>query len=288
MGVHVGPQDPDASESFGAVNGQVTARNLVRHHARMYGPKLLALLTLGENIPRTKALVRGEVDDIVLAELPDDAVLHGVAIRGADDGRQAVSYTFSIPREAGGSGRVTKGAMPYDPEDFPQSHAAGTEASRIQEAKDAGLPWLPTELTQALARVLESQGPQSQTSETAEVEAKALREERDRLEQERDELRSQLAAKEAAEAESERLAEKAQAAAAGDGDPANTGDGTPVEEPWPGYSELNVTEVQAALKEGDYATREYAERVVTWEDHHGGRSTATTAANRLLDTPGAD
>ena len=61
--------------------------------------------------------------------------------------------------------------------------------------------------------------------------------------------------------------------------PSMTGatDATPADEPWPGYDEQTVAEIQSAV---DTADRELADRVRVYERAHKDRSGVLTAVDR--------
>lgn len=153
-GVRIGPMDPDSTADFGTVGAKNSARTLIRRHAAMHPPQLTGKLKLKRQDERSNALDMGEVRRAVEGRIEDDGqevpeafYITGAAVRGEDDqpSKQVVSFTYQLP-----SGRQGKGAIPYDAELLPNSTAAGDEAVRVKKAKDAGVPWVPQQVSESI------------------------------------------------------------------------------------------------------------------------------------------
>jgi hypothetical protein len=296
-GVRVGPLDPDRGEMFGQVGGQMSARQLVRHHMALNPPALVAALSGKPHPERSEALDREEVSAAVIeyyadtaSPLPDGAVITGANVRGVDDtpDRQFVTVTWHVPTDAGGSGRSGKAFIPYNSDTVPNSKSLGDEAVRIEKLKKAGLPWHPSQLAHALAgtSVVGAQDPDE-----------ALVEERDGLAAEAETLRKQLADSEAARVAAETQAEEAAAALAAAQTPAAPADDSSgaaeagatddassdaePSEPWDGYDSQNADKIRKRLREKKDVPE--AEAVVAYESKHANRGTVVAAANEVLD-----
>lgn len=306
-GVRLGPLDPDRGENFGQVGGQTTARQLIRHHVAMHPPALVAALSRVRQDDRSKAIDRDEAEAFIREvyddagqALPDESQITGYAVRGDDEAPdlQVVTFTYTTK-----GGRTGKGFVPY--RELSNSVAAGDEAVRIAELKEAGLPWGPSETARQVAGIRGTQvGPADDAGD-----ADALRGENEDLRSENEELRERLRAIEEQEKTDEQVrAEQEHAASAGGGSgvqsspqtpeggspettgtrtaaDADDGDSEPVE-PWDGYDTDNADKVKRRLREE--RDPELAEKVLAWEqrpDAGQNRSGVVAVANSILDRP---
>ena len=315
-GVRIAPLDPDRAENFGQVGGSNTARQLLRHHAAQLPPALAAALRRKRNDPRSTAIDKNEAEDYIrdLYErarepIPEDSKITGMAVRGEEDDpdSQVLTFTFLTP-----GGRSAKGFVPY--RDLPKSVAAGDEATRIADLKEAGLPWTPSDAALAAAGIAGTGvAAPGDTSEIDELKARVesldtendtLVDERDAALKERDErdaklreLEERLAAVEAQAPDSPPQTPgsgEPDTAAAGDApsdaDEPATAAGDRPDEPWEGYDAAKAQDVRQKIREsGD---RALAQAVVDYETRADGgqnRSTVISAANELLDhAPASD
>lgn len=292
-GVKIGPLDPDRGEMFGQVGANSTARQLIRHHAAMHPPALVAALSRVRQAVRSDALDRGELESAVAdyyagmgEALPDGAIIDGAAVRGEDDGRQqVVTFTWLVPVSEGGSGRSGKGFVPYDADHLPGSVAAGNDAVRIAKLKEAGLPWHPEAVSREVAGI-------AGTGVAGDAPADpALAEENASLREELEELKARLAEIEATP--------QPFASSAGGGSgvaaspmtpeggsvlvPGTRGPDAPADEPWEGYDGTNADDVRKHLRDSD--DPELARRVLTFEQAHANRGTVISLANQIIDRP---
>lgn len=283
-GLKMGPLDPDRTESFGQVGRERTARDLLRRHQQLYPQELLRALRLPINEPRSKALVPDEVRAAARdwfeeyeKEVPEGFVVEGASVHGADDGKQFVGYTFRVA-----SGRSGKAALPYDDELFPESYEAGTERVRIEEAKRAGLPWVPRQAAEAIL------GGQAPVEAGPDPEAEKLRDRVAELEKELAEARQSAPAGQAPDGQEQ--------TGGAIGDPSSTaarqghadvpGEGPdPDEEPWERYADENADVIKGKLRGASKST---AEHVLAYEEKHGRRSGVIGAANAVLSKPGEE
>lgn len=284
-GVNIGPLDPSKADLFSQAAGGATARLLIRHHASQYPPELLKGLTLPRNHDRTPNLVLSEVAEAVRGALPPKAKITGAAIHGEDDAaRQYLTFTYEITTKAAAAWSG-KGAVEYDGEELPKSHARGSKAREIREARESGLPWHPTEGVLVEGARSEAEPAKADTAELDALQAKLddEREQRDKAEQERDALQQQLRelAARVAVIESEQVpgpnadapaVESPAGAAGGEDHPA---------EPWEGFEGTNAAEVVKRLRES--GTADEARLVVAYEEANARRGTVLAAANVILD-----
>lgn len=268
-GARIGPLDPDAAESFGQVNASSSARQLMRHHLALYPPQLLAVLRLKRNDLRSDALDR---DEVVAAgealytedgaDLPDEFEVNGVAVRGEEDSKKYVTFTYKVP-----SGRTAKGAVPYDDENFPASIELGDEAIAVDKAKQAGMPWVPKQVAEALGGGAEARKANKDSAAAARVT----------------ELEGQLAER---DQQIKRMRDESAPPPQGPAGAAEPVDPALVDhssEPWEGYDDSKADDIAKRLKDsGDAAT---AEHVLAYESSGANRSTVTSAANAVLDKP---
>lgn len=282
-GVKVGPLDPDAGESFGQVDASTSARKLIRHHAAMYPAPLLALLNKTVNEPRSRSLDRDEVIEVVAEQLPDGAVVTGANVRGAEDAPKALTYTWEVPQDAGGSGRSGKGAIVYDADTFPDSCAAGDRAAELEKAKKLGVP-----LEAVVAAFTGRSAPLTEHHISGEqestVEVEELREENEELRARLDALAERLEAVEVAATTPDAAPDEG-AAAADEPPAADASADSPAAEPWEGYDELNADKIRQDLRERNDADE--ARAVLAYEAANANRSTVIAAANAVLDHTGA-
>lgn len=284
-GVRVGPLDPDRAEGFGTVDGSTSARQLIRHHLAMYPPQLVRVLRLPRHGLRSDALDREEVEEAVEqgfeGDLPDEFEVTGYAVRGDEAAREKwLTYTW-----VGKSGRSGKGAIPYDEDALPDSFAAGTEKVQMDEAKKAGMPWIPSATAEALGR-----GDAVQMDADAEKTRAALDEER-RLREEAEaraaDLQTQLdAARADASRQSDSGITSGPQSPEGSNDPAGEGDES--ELPWASYDDETADVIAGKLRED--GTPELAEKVRAYETGAAGsnRATVTRAADQILDRTPAE
>jgi hypothetical protein len=295
-GVKIGPLDPDRGEMFGQVGANSTARQLIRHHAAMHPPALVAALSRVRQAVRSDALDRAELDSAVAdyyagmgEALPDGAIIDGAAVRGEDDGRQqVVTFTWLVPVSEGGSGRSGKGFIPYDADHLPNSVAAGNDAVRIAKLKEAGLPWHPEAVSREVAGIAGtgvSAGAGEEMYSAGEMQT--LRDEIERL-------RAQIADIEATPqplassagggsgvAASPMTAEGGSALVPGTRGPDSLA--APEGEPWEGYDGTNADDVRKRLRDSD--DPELARRVLSFEQAHANRGTVISLANQIIDRP---
>lgn len=268
-GARIGPLDPDAAESFGQVNASSSARQLMRHHLALYPPQLLAVLRLKRNDLRSEALDR---DEVVAAgealytedgaELPDEFEVNGVAVRGEEDSKKYVTFTYKVP-----SGRTAKGAVPYDEENFSASIELGDEAIAVDKAKQAGMPWVPKQVAEALGA-----GDAARKSSNKESKSAARVKELEAQVAERDQQIQRMRDEGAAPPQGP----------AGAAEPVDPALVDPNAEPYEGYDADKADEIVKKVKDGDAAL---AQRVLAYESAGANRSTVTAAANAKLDKP---
>lgn len=267
----IGPMDPDASERFNAVSAVVSAKDLIRNHQASYLPKTLAALSLKRNDARTDfgALDLDEVIDVLTSGkngLDSDAVLQGAAVRGEEGiGKKYVSFTWNVPVEAGGSGRIAKGALEYTAETFPRSFKLGNDA--VAAAQTQSATGAPVWVRELLEGIVATQGKQAEPVAPPEPQVVPDPKDAERIK----ELEKQLAA---AKSASNLKAPPV---------PQNTADtaGGPLPEPFDGYLSLDVDQVKARLKTGDLAL---AESVLKFEGSPAGKNRAGVigAANEKI------
>lgn len=309
-GVRVGPLDPDRGEMFGQVGASSAARQLIRHHAAMHPPALVAALGRTRQKERSDALDRVELREAVAdyyseagEALPEGAVITGAAVKGEDDaGQQVVTFTWVVPVEAGGSGRSGKGFIPYDAEHVPQSFALGNDAVRISKLKEAGLPWHPEAVSREVAGIAGTGVPADvvdagalddalQENATLRDELTDLRAQLARIEGQQQPVSPASAGGGSGVAASPMVAEGGSAMITGTrgpedeppaGEVPDAGEGGP-QQPWPGYEGENADVVRRKLRESDDPG--LARSVLTYEQANANRGTVISLANQLLDRP---
>src|SRR5215212_7522294 len=136
-GVNVGPLDPDTTADFGRVGKSNRARELIRHHTRMYPAQLRRVMKLPFNAARSEddAIDLAEVEEVIRQALADDEQklpkgfkIVGANVRGSEGSPLFLNYTFAVK-----SGRVSKGAIPFTAKRFPISWEAGEDAKRAKK-----------------------------------------------------------------------------------------------------------------------------------------------------------
>jgi hypothetical protein len=211
-GLKMGALDPDRTQEFGTVAGKTSARALIQHHVAAHPKELTRYLMLKQDEERSDALDLEEVAKAAAnAGVPGKVV--GANVRGERDRDQIVCLTYEVE-----SGRTGKAAIPYNEKALPASVEAGDNAVAIATAKEHGQPWLPPEVTEQLG----------QGGGSGEGGGKAIKQLEKRVEELTQIVKSQQDGD--------------------DDDPASV-EATVTYEPFEGYADANIEEVEARIAE---------------------------------------
>ena len=111
----IGPQEPDATERFGAVGAGFTAKELLQAHSELYSPEL-ARLQAQPAVPYAEEVI--DLDEVERVAKPPGEV-QGAQLRGDLQRPSSLVVTYVFIGESGRSGR---GVLSWD--SLPTSKAA--------------------------------------------------------------------------------------------------------------------------------------------------------------------
>lgn len=274
-GVKVGPLDPDRTEQFGQVGRSNSARQLIRLHAQAHPPELVRVLSLKQDVERTKGLDPEEVADYLESlslengdpAIPDGAVYEGAAVRGERERPQYLTYVYRTE-----SGRTGKWFADYTEDELPNSYADGSERVQIADLREKGIVATGGDTLGGAERETKAERELRVTKQKLANAEEALATERE-----------QAAAAKAAPDE----ADTDDSADAGDGDTGAEPD-TPIaaQEPPDGYEDMNAADVVKLLKDED-TTDEERQGILDYEKTHANRKSVVAAGEQTLGARGS-